>query len=403
MEPTHSSARQMRIPARYILFAAVAMVLLLGAVNAPRAETSRPTRDDDVVASLPARNAPEARKLERLRRRAAEAPLDLDQTLALARQYIEAARRTSDPRYLGAAEAALAPWTKVAVPAPAVRLLRATILQSRHAFDAALIDLDAVLALTPDDAQALLTRATVWTVKGNYSEAEKSCASLAPLVSHAYAVACVAPLDMLTGHGDRARTALERALATSRSAAERSLLHSLAGEQAYWLGASADGERHLRTALQLDADDRYSRAVYADLLLDAARYEEARALLAAHETDDALALRLALVDLALGLRDGSAERRVADNFEASRLRGDAVHRREEARLWLARGDAQRALRCALDSWQVQREPWDARLVLESAHAAQRPQAAAHVLAWLDATQFAAPRLRALQTQLGGQP
>lgn len=403
MEGTLGSAGQRRIPARYVLFGVVAVVLIFGAVSAPGAKSSRPTRDDDVIATLPARNTAEARELAQLRRRAAEAPLDLEKALALAQRYIESARRTADPRDLGAAEATLAAWTKQTDPPSAVRLLRATILQSRHDFDAALIDLDSVLKETPDDAQALLTRATVWTVKGNYDEARKSCTQLAPLVSHAYAVACTAPLDMLTGAGDRAGAALAGALSTSRSPAERSLLHSIAGEQAYWLGAMAEGERHLRAALQLDPDDRYSRAVYADLLLDAARYDEARALLAAHETDDALALRLALVDLARGVHDGSAERRVADNFAASRLRGDAVHRREEARLWLARGDAQKALRCALESFRVQREPWDARLVLESAQAARRPEAAGDVVAWLDAHHFAAPQMRAREANLRGRP
>ncbi|MDB4990946.1 MAG: hypothetical protein JWN04_6124 [Myxococcaceae bacterium] len=403
MQATETARRPARLPAKYALFGAVAAVLALGAVQQAQGGVERPSDEDEVLAHVPARDDGEVRALEQLRLRAELAPRDLHKALALARSYIEASRRAGDPRYLGAAEAALASFCAGPDPVPEVRLLRATILQSRHEFDAALRDLDRVVEVTPDDAQAWLTRATVLTVQGKYEQARASCSALAPLVTATHAIACVAPIDGLTGRGDHAREQLERAVQASRSSTDLAWLHSLAGEQAFWLGDPAASERHLRAALQLDGDDRYTRALYADLLLDGQRYAEARALLSGHSEDDALALRSALADLAQGQRDSMEGRKVAQNFEASRLRGDAVHRREEARMWLARGDAPRALGCALESWAVQREPWDARLVLEAAVAAGQPERAAPVLAWLHTTHFEAPRLRALARSLETRP
>jgi hypothetical protein len=58
-------------------------------------------------------------------------------------------------------------------------------------------------------------------------------------------------------------------------------------------------------------------------------------------------------------------------FDASRARGDVVHRREEARYWLSlRDDPSRAHALAKANWDVQKEPWDARILREAADAAQ---------------------------------
>ncbi len=413
MEIDARAHEQNSAAAQLALLAAVAMVIALGALlqpAAPERDRVRPARDEQVLARVPARSSREQRELEQLRARAALAPRELSRALALARGYIELARRDGDPRQLGAAEAALAGWTERADPPPEVRVLRATLLQARHEFDRALADLERALILAPEDPDAWLLRATVWTVKGGYAQARASCAALSRLVGPPIAAACNAPIDALTGHAAEAREQLERALAASSSPAERAWLQSLAGEQAFWTGDVERSERLLRAALALDPADRYTRGLYADLLLDLGRADEARALIAAAAgvgeqektaapRDDALALRVALAELARTGRAGPVAQALERSFAASRLRGDTVHQREEARLWLARGEPRRALTLALESWAVQHEPWDARVVLEAALAAGQPERAAGVLAWLRTTHFEAPRLRALAERL----
>lgn len=131
-----------------------------------------PTSDAVVLERVPA-TAGDARARERasLRRALADQPGQLDLALRLARLDIEESRALGDPRYLGRAQAALAPWWDAPTPPPGVRLLRATILQGRHEFSAALADLDAVVREDPGDAQAWLTRAVVLGVRGEHAEA----------------------------------------------------------------------------------------------------------------------------------------------------------------------------------------------------------------------------------------
>ncbi|WP_244982150.1 DUF4331 family protein [Corallococcus exercitus] len=132
--------------------------LLAGCGQSPAAERVpfTPTTDSAVLEHVPA-TATDAKARERaaLRRALAARADQLDLALRLARLDIEEGRASGDPRYLGRAQAALEPWWSAEQPPPGVRLLRATILQGRHEFPAALADLDALVRETPDDAHFL--------------------------------------------------------------------------------------------------------------------------------------------------------------------------------------------------------------------------------------------------------
>ena len=97
---------------------------------------------------------------------------------------------------------------------------------------------------------------------------------------------------------------------------------------------------------------------------------------------------------------------LADRYAAARLRGDTTHRAEEARYLLhLRGDARQALRLAAENYRIQREPRDARVLLEAALAAQDGAAAQAVRDWLRSSGFEDARLRRLgqASALAGRP
>jgi hypothetical protein len=337
--------------------------VLTGAVAAERQPRGTGVDPDQVLAEVPARGRDRAaRLLDEWGRQLAAAPSDAVTAARVARLGLEGARRTADPRLLGRAQAALAPWWQDPAPPPDILLLRATIKQARHDFPGALGDVDRFLQGAPDDAQALLVRAVVLTVRGRYAEAQATCARVPGFVG----LACAAPARAALGAPRAVVAGLTRALGTV-GPGEAAWGHSLAGEIAYWAGDAA-AERHLRAALALDPGDGYSRLVLADLLLDAGRTDEVRTLLAGREGDDASLLRLALAE-----RQGGGPRAAALSEElgarhaAARRRGDETHAREEARYLLQLADDPRAaLARALASWSVQHEPWDARLVLAAA-------------------------------------
>jgi tetratricopeptide (TPR) repeat protein len=396
----------MKLPSRNLfatvtMVVAVAIVVVLGAVVEARHQSRvaglrRPDRDGEIVERVPRRALdPVARSRALLRKRLALWPRDMEAATGLARLEIEEARRNGDPRSLGYAEAALRPWAGDEEAPPSVLLLRATISQSRHQFDEALQDLDRLLARAPDESQAWLTRALVLSVQGRYAEALASCAALEKHASRFAQAACRAPIEGLTGRARRAAAALVVTLEETTTPTERAFGHGLLGELARWTGDDAEAERQFGLALAEEPTDAYTRAALADLLLDANRPEEAAALVSAYTRDDGLLLRLALAEAVRGsVRAPAVAAELRERFAASRRRGDSLHGREEARfvLWIE-GDASRALELARANWALQREPADARVLLESASAAKTPEAAAPVLAWLDESQFEWPRLQ----------
>jgi hypothetical protein len=329
----------------------------LAAIAAAAAQAARPAvdfSDEVVLEKVPPRSRDPL--LAEIARRSRSIQPGVDTRLA--RLAIEAARRRSDPRYLGRAEAALGPaWLAPDPPAEAL-LLRATLKQARHDFYGALADLDRLIGRVPDHPQAQLTRAVILTVQGRYREALHSCAALGEQTA-LLALTCRAPALAATGADPGAE--LEQRLAGQGGDA---WARSVLGELRFWAGDPAGAERHLRAALAEDPGDRYTRGLLADLLLDSGRPGEVVSLLAG-QTDDAALLRLAIARRGRG--GEAAELRA--RFTAARERADTTHSREQSRFALAIDqDAPTALALALDSWRVQREPWDARLVLAAARA-----------------------------------
>ena len=354
---------------RWPFYAALA---LTAHVTCARASPHLPTSDAEVLAELPAgaRHAGLPSRELTARR--------LDVALPLAQFDISRARATGDLRFLGYAEAILAPWMSQPVVAPQVLVLHATILQSRHAFNASLVELDRALQARPDDAQGWLTRATVLRVVGRYDEALDSCSHLALAADSAITTLCQQSVLGLTGHLSSAYAAIVAISPKEMPPEARAWRYSELGEMAERRADDAAAEHWFREGLALSPDDFYMRLAYADLLLRQTRAAETLQLLAGYESMEPMLLRVAIAHRQL--HDGAstpAEALLSSAFDVEQRRGDAVHRREQARYLLDvdhRPTA--ALAAALENWKVQREPDDVLMLLRSAQAAHEAPAAA---------------------------
>jgi len=371
---------------------AVAIVTAVAINGGALAAPYTPADDGIVLERLPEALDPALAELKRMRAALRANPNDLDHAARLARRCIEAARETGDPRFLGQAQAALAPWWAAADPPPPALLLRATVKQSQHDFPGALADLDRLLAVRAGDGQALLTRATILTVLGRYADAQRDCAKLVRLASGLVTTTCLAGASSLNGDAAGAYRGLVQALARAGdTAGTRAWALTLAAEIAARRGEAGAADIHFREALALDPRDAYLVAAYADFLLGQARAREAASLLADSAKNDALLLRLALAERSLpDKRSEFADHRreLADRFAAARRRGDTVHLREEARFRLdVENDIPAALILAKANWNVQREPADLRILAAAARASGENDARRTVTDWLASTRL----------------
>ncbi|MFY4729128.1 hypothetical protein ACOSYY_08695, partial [Nitrospira sp. BLG_2] len=193
----------------------------------------------------------------------------------------------------------------------------------------------------------------------------------------------------VTGQSSTSRELLRQALSNSAlSGRERIWLTTILAETATRTGAIREAEQYFSEAFKIGIKDQYLLGAYADYLLDQRRYQGVISLLQSETRADGLLLRLALAEQALelpALQNHTAE--LAARFAAGRERGTTVHIREEARFTLnLLRDARQALPLAQTNWRVQREPADARILLECALAEGNRTAAKPVLEWLNRNQ-----------------
>jgi tetratricopeptide (TPR) repeat protein len=366
----------------------------------PLAAPRLPTDPAEVLERLPMRPGDAtARELAGLRtavaQAAKEAPADALPATRLAGRYYELAVARGDPRYIGYADAVMAPFAKSR--SPEVLAIRGQLRQYRHDFDGALADFAGALEADPQFASAHAWRGAIYLVQANYAAARSECDALLALDRATLYGGCIGLLLAYTGQLEGASVALRRALDETRDAGNRLWLLARLGEVAAWRGQPDQAEKHYRAALALGIDDGYLLAAWSDFLLDQQRPSEVVKWLAGWEASDGLLLRLALAETALKQPAAKAHvQALADRFAAAKVRGDTTHRAEEARyLMHLAGDPAAALAVAAANYREQREPRDARVLLEASIATKDAGAAQPVRDWLRSSGFEDAHLRRL--------
>jgi Tfp pilus assembly protein PilF len=326
---------------------------------------------------------------------------DLAEALATAKKYIEVGQTYSDPRAYGYAQAALGSWWD-ANPAPAsVLIMRARILQFRHEFKRSLAELEAALKNDQFQPDAWLLLASIEQVQGNVAASRAACLKLIPMADPLVGATCVASTIGLTDRAKESVKLLSDALSqtTATSPQERTWAWTTLAEIRARVSDDKDvaAEDAFKSALAIEPADVYARAAYADFLLDENRNADARQVLGDATQADALLLRAAIAAKRENAPDAPAlEKNLAERFAEARERGDQTHLREQARFTLEiEGDVPRALDLAQRNFEIQREPADARILLEAALASHNPNAAQAAIDWLKQTAIDAPRLRQL--------
>jgi predicted Zn-dependent protease len=268
-------------------------------------------------------------------------------------------------------------------------LRMADIWQYRHEYPKALALLERVLADDPVETRALLMRAAVREAQGRFDLAHADCRLLLGRGEATLGTTCLARALGMTGSLTKAQRLLAALLERARDLppAQRVWMLTALADMEERLGRTADAEKRLREALDVDAHAHYARLALADLLLDCGRGREIEALLTPMPLTEGAELRLAEARRGLSPSPLDAERLEA-RFDEASLRGERLHRRDLARLNLrVLGDERAALAWALENWSEQREPADARLLAEAALAARDAAALAQLRQWREQTGY----------------
>lgn len=325
-----------------------------------------------------------------LRRDADAAPTEGDRARALARGYLDLGRRQGEPRLVAYAATVVDPLARSERAQPDDLVLAATAAQYLHDFDHALALLDRALVQQPLHPQALLTRADLLEVRGDYPAARQSCARLAQATAPLIAIACLTSIDSRTGRLADSYSRLRQVYEAAPGLPPEIdvwILGMLA-EMAERSGDPEAQRRYLSRARASAPQDLKVQVAEADWHLQHGRPADVLTVDAPTASiGDALLLRLAIAAKRAG--DPRASGWANEFRERQRLaEGDARHLREWARFALdVDGDAAAAIRHARENWQHQREPEDLRLLLRAARASGDAAALDEARRWIAAQSY----------------
>jgi tetratricopeptide (TPR) repeat protein len=359
--------------------ALVVGLYLAGVATRLEAVPITPSRDDEVVDVLPA-TAGSRSEDRQLRKALAARPDDPLLALKVAQRYLDQAHESGDPRFAGLALAALRAWPEAASAPADVLLMRATLQQYLHEFDASVANLRLLLARpgSQRNSQAWLTLATVLRVQGRYADSDDACREVAASGAALYSTACLAENAALRGEVGAARKSFEAMLADPRlPAGTRGWLTTSLAELEERDGRVAAADAAYRAVLRL-GPDTYAAIAYADFLIAQRRPVEALKVLKDETRTDTVVLRLAIAGVLAKAPQG--ERDVAEMRERIALANERpeariFHGREQAMFALAVERApERALALARGDVARQREPLDLLVFAEAARASGQADA-----------------------------
>jgi len=357
----------------WLRFGAAMLIAFAGASSTAFAARYIPASDDTVLLTL---NAPTPR--------VSSDSSDPSTAARHAQELIDLGRSLHDERYFGYASAALRAWSGDAAPIP-IAILRADIAQHQHRFKDALTLLDGVIVRDAHHARARLMRASLHMAQGQPQLARRDCQRLFSAGESFAATVCIAQATSLNGQLDVAYRLLTELLSTTRDGGERhAWALGVAAEMSERRGDLNSAEVWLRKALALSPNDLASQLQLTDVLLKRGQPELAIAILHGTPASEPVLLRRALAAKQMG-DQAQAEAALSawqSAVNESRRIGSTLHLRELAQGQLdLLADSRAALATALDNWQVQREPVDARLLAAAAIAANDPGTVELVRAW----------------------
>lgn len=377
-------------------------------VGAGRAEPFVPADPDTVIAELPERDGEAWRTIRALRDRLEATPASDALTARLVHEYLQLFRIEGNPRLLGYAAAALAPWDDVARPPRALAMQRAALAGLQHRFDDAAAELETVLEEAPNDAQAWWSRSAIHLTRAEYDASERACARLARIYDALVSRVCLAAVQALTGRAEQAYAFLDSSLSARPPVLAPGIeawAATLAAETAVALGRDEAAARHFDQAARAERavngrPSNYLTTTHADFLLARNQPRQALALLDGAPSNDATLLRRARAQRMQGEPIATETETLRFRLQLALSGRDPTHAREAAYFALyLDDDATTALRLAADNWSRQREIGDAALLLAASVERCEPRVATPVIDWLDANDVEHVRLAELRSDL----
>lgn len=336
---------------------------------------------------------PELAQLRRVQAYLMSRDDDLRTTVWAVQRFINKGKRESEPRYLGMAEAIIENWLSKYDAHPAVLLAKADILQYRHQFDDALVLLSEIPNAGVEGAAALLMRANLFQLKGDYDATRAECGRLARELSFMSDI-CKLHIESFSGEIEPSQRKLEALIAQLELPTEiRVWAVGKLADMSNRRGKPQEALEYLQKIKPEQASGAL-RAQMFDLLLLLERPNAVLQMIDIGEKSEGLQLRRLR---ALKMTGENWRGPISQNLlgRISRPATDASnpHARELAYYHhYLTGDVEAAFEAATENWNLQREPIDIRLLFETAHRARKLETITDAIEWISQKKYQDVRL-----------
>ena len=332
----------------------------------------------------------------------------------------QVALATGEARAYGRTLSILHSWPERENKPVMYHILLAAVLQHNHEFDAALEQLQPVLAaetngtdrLSPSQAQAqtqaLMMQSQIGLVTADYALVKQSCNRLQDSARRPVFVNCQAQLDGVTGNTGAALTLIADTFRTGTdlNTLDYQELLTTAAVVAHRTGEQSQAEAYYQGAMRFAPDNNYLNVNYSNLLLEQSRFDELIALLSPDADSTMNAELRILLARALRARGTEDDREQAaeiidvltQEFELALMRNEAIPHKEFAQHSLYLVDSPvAALSAARENWMLQKEPSDTRLLAQAAVANDDQETLSEIEQWINDVGTQDVRLQAILT------
>lgn len=365
-----------------------------------------PTNDNEVIEKLNTSfGFSSTKKIKDLKSKLAENPKNIDLAIDFSKQCIEAFRNTSDPRYLGYAKSSLKPWSNKEQATTDTLTLEAIILQSNHKFKEALDKLTEALQKDLYNEQAWLTKAAILQTLGEYRKSKSCCLQLAKSTNNTSTIICTTNVGSVAGSAKKSYKLLSSIIENGDDIPknDRVWISTTLSETAFRLGDFTSAEDHAKQALSINPNNIYLLSLYSDILLSQNKNTEVIELLKEKTFSDLLLLKLAIAEKKNDNKNINKHiNELKIKFAASKLRNKDLHLREEAIFNLKLlNKPKEAYKLAKRNWEIQKEPVDAQILVESSIEANKTKEIKDVINFIDENRLESIHIAGLLKKVEG--
>lgn len=291
-------------------------------------------------------------------------------------ELLKSAKSGVDLQLLQKAQTDLTPWLDCQSVPNSMLLARGLLRYKQQQINQANQDISLYLERNPNDLTALIIQGAIFRQLGEYEKARNICVQTERNVSKVNSAICFVNVLSRQGKVDLAYEQLRNAVMSAQQESPQAYqrLHLELVKLDQLIGINP--QENMTKALSAPHRDNVLWIIYSDFLLEQGSYEQLLNEIPNDSNDIRLQVRRAIAAKKLG----KTENINVEIFTQAKAQNNLSLRTDEALyLFEIADNSQAALDLLLEVWKTRKEPFEAKLLLKVATAANKPEIALEIL------------------------